>query len=92
MINLNNLSPEDLLILTNILAVSFSEGKTAIEMDVLGNFFVGIGCLMLTMAAQKEYLNTLQEANNNNNNNNNNDNNSTQPDANNSIGEDDIIG
>lgn len=87
MINLNNLSPEDLLILTNILAVSFSEGKTAIEIDVLGNFFVGIGCLMLTLASQKEYLNTLQEANNNNN-----DNNSTQPDANNSTDEDNIIG
>jgi hypothetical protein len=30
---------------------------------VLGNFVVGIGCLILTLASQKEYISLQQEAN-----------------------------
>jgi hypothetical protein len=60
---IDNLSPEDLLILTNAIAISLSKDKSPIEIDVLGNFVVGIGCLMLTLAAQKEYLSSQQEAN-----------------------------
>lgn len=68
MIVLDNFSPEDLLILTNVLAVSFSEDKNADQINVLGNFLVGVGCLMLTIAAQQQYLATLQDTNNNNTN------------------------
>ena len=79
---LDNLSPEDLLILTNVIAVSLSESKTTIEINVIGNFVESIGCLMLTIAAQQEYLNTLQENNNTNNNSNqqNTNNSTTTPD------------
>jgi len=42
---IDNLSPEDLLILTNAIAISLSKDKSPIEIDVLGNFVVGIGCL-----------------------------------------------
>ncbi|GAA0077044.1 hypothetical protein UT300005_14220 [Clostridium sp. CTA-5] len=58
---LDNLSPEDLLILTNAIAISLSKNKTADEINVLGNFIVGIGCLMLTVASQQQYLAVLQE-------------------------------
>ena len=60
---LDNLSPEDLLVLTNAIPISLSKDKSPIEIDVLGNFVVGIGCLMLTLAAQKEYISSQQEAN-----------------------------
>ena len=60
---IDNLSPEDLLILTNAIAISLSKDKSSIEIDVLGNFVVGIGCLMLTLASQKEYISLKQEAN-----------------------------
>ena len=60
---IDNLSPEDLLILTNAIAISLSKDKSPIEIDVLGNFVVGIGCLMLTLASQKEYISLQQEAN-----------------------------
>ncbi|MBD7911457.1 hypothetical protein [Clostridium cibarium] len=56
MSSLDNLTPEDLLILTNVLAVALSKDKTADEINVLGNFIVGIGCLMLTLAAQEQYI------------------------------------
>jgi len=64
LIGVENLSPEDLTIITSTIAIALSKDKTAIEIDVLGNFIVGIGCLMLTIATQKEYLKLQQEANN----------------------------
>lgn len=48
---IDNLSSEDLLPLTNAIAISLSKDKSPIEIDVLGNFVVGIGCLMLTLAS-----------------------------------------
>ena len=60
---LDNLSPEDLLALTNAVTISLSKNKTADELNVLGNFIVGIGCLMLTIASQQQYITTQQEAN-----------------------------
>lgn len=85
MIFLDNLSPEDLLILTNAISVSLSEDKTADELNVLGNFIVGIGCLMLTLASQQQYLTILQEARNSK---------STQQNTNNdtTVADDTIIG
>jgi len=60
---LDNLSPEDLLALTNAITISLSKDKTADELNVLGNFIVGIGCLMLTIASQQQYISAQQEAN-----------------------------
>jgi len=63
MIFLDNLSPEDLIILTNAITLSLSKDKTADELNVLGNFIVGIGCLMLTVASQQQYISSQQETN-----------------------------
>jgi len=63
LIFLDNLSPEDLLVLTNAITISLSKDKTADELNVLGNFIVGIGCLMLTVASQQQYLSSIQQAN-----------------------------
>ncbi|HEY5525167.1 MAG TPA: hypothetical protein VIK26_07525 [Clostridium sp.] len=59
---LDNLSPEELIIITNAISISLSKDKTAIEMDVLGNFIVGIGCLLLTMAAQQANIEFQQQS------------------------------
>lgn len=63
---IDNLSPEDLLILTNAITVSLSKDKTPDELNVLGNFIVGIGCLMLTIAAQQQYLSSKDQNNKSN--------------------------
>ena len=60
---IDGLSPEDLLILTNTIAISLSKDRNADEINVLGNFIVGIGCLMLTIAAQQQYISSLGETN-----------------------------
>lgn len=62
--NIDNLSPEDLIVLTNAIAVSLSKDRTPDETNVLGNFIVGIGCLMLTIASQQQYLISLQQEKN----------------------------
>lgn len=53
---IDDLSPEDLIILTNAIAISLSKEKSVDEINVLGNFIVGIGCLMLTIASQQQYI------------------------------------
>jgi len=60
---IDNLSPEDLLILTNAITISLSKDKSSDEINVLGNFIVGIGCLMLTIAAQQQYIAAKQDPN-----------------------------
>lgn len=64
MSSLDDLSPEDLLVLTNLIAVALSKDRTPDEINVIGNFIVGIGCLMLTVAAQQQYLSIQQQPDN----------------------------
>lgn len=59
---IDNLCPKDLLVLANALAISLSEGKTADELNVLGNHIVAVGSLMLTAAAQMQSIASKEEA------------------------------
>lgn len=61
MISLDNLSPEDLLVLTNALTISFSKDKNINELNVVGNLLVSVGSLMLVIAAQQQLLSSLNE-------------------------------
>ena len=58
----DNLCPNDVLILANVLALSLSEGKSADELNVLGNLIVAVGSLMLTSAAQMQIITSKEEA------------------------------
>ncbi|AJG99085.1 hypothetical protein [Clostridium beijerinckii] len=99
MTGFENLTPEDSLILTNAIAISLAKGKNADEINVIGNFLVGIGCLLLTIASHQQYLTVLQESrnsnstqnNNNNSNNTNNNNNNNNNNAAKSTAADDVI-
>lgn len=63
MISFDNLSPEDLLILTNALTISLSKDKSVEDLNVLGNLLVSVGSLMLVLAAQDQLLSSLKEKN-----------------------------
>ncbi|MBU3102616.1 hypothetical protein [Clostridium gasigenes] len=63
MICLDNLSPEDLLLLSNAVAISLSKDKDANEINVLGNFLIGIGSLMTLISAQQQLLLSSKEDN-----------------------------
>jgi len=58
---MDDLNPEELLILANTIAISISKDRTADEINVLGNFIVGIGSLMLTFAAQQQFISSKCE-------------------------------
>ncbi|APH14679.1 hypothetical protein NPD5_156 [Clostridium sporogenes] len=58
---IDNLSAEDRLELTNKIAISLSKDRTVDEINILGNFIVGIGRLILTLTAQQQYTPSQQE-------------------------------
>lgn len=58
---IDNLCPNDIMILANVLAISLSEGKNADELNVLGNLIVAVGSLMLTSAAQMQNISSKED-------------------------------
>lgn len=55
---LKSLSPCELIVLATVIAFAVCEGQNADDLNVLGNFIVGLGGLILTWAAQQQYLET----------------------------------
>lgn len=64
MIITDNLTSEELVILSNIIALDLCKDKTINEINVLGNVIETIGCVMLTVAAQRQQLQSLNQASN----------------------------
>lgn len=56
----NSVSPGELTILANAVALILSSDRTADEVNVLGNFITAIGALMLVIAAQQASLESIQ--------------------------------
>lgn len=64
MIITDNLTSEELVILSNIIALDLCKDKTINEINVLGNIFDTIGAIMLTVAAQRQQLESLNQTSN----------------------------
>lgn len=58
---LNNIGAIQLGALAAILALLLSDDLEVEELNVLGNFSVGLGSIILIVAAQKEFLSAKQE-------------------------------
>jgi len=61
---IDDISPEDLLIVTKSIAIALSKGKTTDEINVLGNVFIDIGRKMLLLASKERYLSSTQQQSN----------------------------
>lgn len=61
MIFFNNITPNELSILANTIAIGLADDKSADEINVLGNFIVAIGGLLLAIAAQQQNLQAIQD-------------------------------
>lgn len=61
-----DIGANELGLISAVLGIVIAYDKTPGEQNVLGNFIVGIGCIILVIAAQAEYLNSLQEKKNKN--------------------------
>lgn len=53
---LNSTSQSDMAVLIIAIAVCLSDGLSANGLNVLGNFIIAVGSVMLTWAAQKQSL------------------------------------
>ena len=54
-------SGEQISIFANLLAIYISKGKSSDQLNVIGNFIVGVGGLLLTMAAQRQTCEARQD-------------------------------
>lgn len=61
---LNSIDPEQLAIISTFIAILLSKDKTADQINVLGNVIVSAGGVMLTIAAQTQYLQSIQDKEN----------------------------
>lgn len=61
MADFSNMTPEELSILANIIAIGLAKNRSADDINVLGNLITAIGALLLVIAAQEQSLTALQE-------------------------------
>ncbi|EJO5349014.1 hypothetical protein NRP93_003166 [Clostridium botulinum] len=54
--DLNSISPEELSLLANLIAIELSKGRSVNELNVLGNLVSAIGSIISTIAAQEQNL------------------------------------
>lgn len=57
----DSLSPKELVILANLVALALTEGKSAEDNNVLGNFLTAVSGIILSIAAQQQHLESLKE-------------------------------
>jgi Sec-independent protein translocase protein TatA len=57
----SSLSPKELSILANVIALVLAEDRTPDDINVLSNFLSAIGSLLSTIAAQQQSLQALQD-------------------------------
>lgn len=58
---LNNLSPNELMILSSIIGILMSQGLTATQANSIGNFLEAVGQLILTYGAQTSLINNQKK-------------------------------
>lgn len=61
---IDSLDPDELALISSILAVAITKGKSAEDINVLGNFIASLGASILTIAAQEQYLSAKEEKKN----------------------------
>ncbi len=66
MSQMNSISPKQLSVISNAIALAISDDKNADELNVLGNVIVAVGSLLLTMAAQQQSIESMQNNSKNN--------------------------
>ncbi|MCI6276057.1 MAG: hypothetical protein MR639_04840 [Clostridium sp.] len=65
---LNNVSPDELMVLVTAFALTLSKDKSTDELNDLGNIFVALGSLLLVNAAHSIDLSSLEKDKSNSNN------------------------
>ncbi|MDF2880505.1 MAG: hypothetical protein K0R54_1062 [Clostridiaceae bacterium] len=56
----NDICPNELAILSTVVAIALSTDQSADDNNILGNFLVAVGSIILTIAAQQQTIDSLQ--------------------------------
>jgi uncharacterized membrane protein len=56
---LNKISPNELAVLSNAIAIILATDNSANDNNVLGNFLITVGTIIVTISAQQQSLETL---------------------------------
>ena len=76
----DNLSAEELALLTNIIAIEICKGKSTRDINIIANIYDSISTQMFLIAAQRDYIdNNEPNSNNGSNNSNSNSKNNNSP-------------
>jgi hypothetical protein len=59
-----NIGANELGLLAALIGIALACDKTPDEQNILGNFIVGIGCIILVIASQAQYLASLEDKKN----------------------------
>lgn len=62
----DNLSPEELVLLTNLIAIEISKGKSTEEITIIASIYDSISTQMYLIADQRDYIESMQITNNRN--------------------------
>lgn len=57
----SSLTPEDLALLSSVIAIALAKNRSADEVNVLGNLVAAVGAQLLTISAQDQSLRALQD-------------------------------
>jgi cell shape-determining protein MreC len=57
-------TPEELAVIATLLGIAPARTFSINELNVLGNFVTAVGCVMLAIAAQAQFLDSLKEKEN----------------------------
>lgn len=57
----DSISPDELTLLSSIIAIAIAKGKNPDDINVLGNFITNLGASLLTIAAQQQYVDSKEE-------------------------------
>lgn len=56
----NDICPNELALLSAVVAIALSTDKSADDNNILGNFLVAVGSIILTIAAQQQNIASMQ--------------------------------
>lgn len=56
----NDICPNEIAVLSTVVAIALSTDKSADDNNILGNFLVAVGSIILTIAAQQQNIASMQ--------------------------------
>jgi hypothetical protein len=57
----DSIAPDELTLISSIITIAISKGKSADDLNAIGNVLANLGSSILLLAAQEQYLDSKEE-------------------------------